>query len=153
MGDPAWPPALHGEQIGVTTLTMARLQADLLYGLPPRLEPAALDEAALIAHFGPEVGRSCWQEFRRKRVDPGTADQLNQRLADDWDEIRRQIAAVDRSPERLREVLERAGAKTTPEALGWPGAFYRQAVRHAREIRNRYTFLDLAADSGLLETA
>jgi hypothetical protein len=24
-------------------------------------------------------------------------------------------------------------------------------VRHAREIRNRYTFLDLAADGGVLE--
>jgi glycerol-1-phosphate dehydrogenase [NAD(P)+] len=153
MGDPAWPQSLHGEQIGVTTLTMARLQADLLYGPPPRLAPAALDEAALIAHFGPEVGRSCWQEFRRKRVDPGAANQLNQRLAEGWDEIRRRIAAIHRSPERLREILERAGAGTTPEALGWPRAFYRQAVRHAREIRNRYTFLDLAADSGLLETA
>jgi hypothetical protein len=25
-------------------------------------------------------------------------------------------------------------------------------VRHAREIRNRYTFLDLAADSGVLDS-
>jgi glycerol-1-phosphate dehydrogenase [NAD(P)+] len=39
----------------------------------------------------------------------------------------------------------------TPEALGWPRAFYRAAVRHAREIRGRYTFLDLAADSGLFD--
>ena len=39
----------------------------------------------------------------------------------------------------------------TPEDLGWPRASYRTAVRHAREIRNRYTFLDLAADSGVLD--
>ena len=30
--------------------------------------------------------------------------------------------------------------------------FYRGAVLHAREIRDRFTFLDLAADSGLLDT-
>jgi glycerol-1-phosphate dehydrogenase [NAD(P)+] len=151
MGDPSWPEALHGEQIGVTTLTMASLQASLLDGPPPRIDLCPIDEAALIAHFGPELGRSCWQEFRPKRVDPGAAIQLNHRLAERWEEIRRRIAAIHRPPQQLRETLERAGAAITPEALGWPRAFYRDAVRHAREIRNRYTFLDLAADSGVLD--
>ncbi len=45
------------------------------------------------------------------------------------------------------------GAPTTPEDLHWPRRFYGEAVRHAREIRNRYTFLDLAADSGMLDDA
>jgi hypothetical protein len=30
-------------------------------------------------------------------------------------------------------------------------AFYHEAVRRGREIRDRYTFLDLAADSGGLD--
>jgi len=151
MGDPAWPENFHGEQIGVTTLTMAGLQASLLDGAAPRIQPSPIDEAALVHHFGPELGRSCWQEFRHKRVDPGAAIQLNQRLAERWDEIRLRIAAIHRPPQQLREALERAGAATTPEALGWPREFYRAAVRHAREIRNRYTFLDLAADGGVLD--
>jgi glycerol-1-phosphate dehydrogenase [NAD(P)+] len=29
--------------------------------------------------------------------------------------------------------------------------FYREAVCHAREIRKRYSALDLAADAGILE--
>jgi glycerol-1-phosphate dehydrogenase [NAD(P)+] len=151
MADPAWPQNFHGEQIGVTTLTMAGLQASLLDGPPPRLRPSATEEAAVVEHFGSELGRSCWQEFRQKRVDPGAALQLNQRLAERWNEIRRQIAAVHRPPQQLREILERAGTATAPEALGWPRAFYSEAVRHAREIRNRYTFLDLAADGGRLD--
>jgi glycerol-1-phosphate dehydrogenase [NAD(P)+] len=151
MGDPAWPESLHGEQIGVTTLSMARLQAGLLDGPPPRVRACAADEADLIDHFGPELGRSCWQEFRKKRVDPGAAVQLNHRLQDHWDEIRRCIALIHRPPEQLRATLERSGAEVRPAALGWPRGFYEDAVRHAREIRNRYTFLDLAADSGLLE--
>jgi glycerol-1-phosphate dehydrogenase [NAD(P)+] len=151
MGDPGWPESFHGEQIGMTTLTMARLQARMLAGPPPRVQPSATDEAALIEHFGRDLGRSCWREFRKKRVDPGAAIQLNDRLAASWDEIRARIAGVHRSPGQLCEILERAGAPTTPEALGWPRDFYRDAVRHAREIRNRYTFLDLAADSGLLD--
>jgi glycerol-1-phosphate dehydrogenase [NAD(P)+] len=51
----------------------------------------------------------------------------------------------------LENVLLRAGAPLAPEDLSWPRAFYDTAVRHAREIRNRYTFLDLAADSGFFE--
>ena len=54
---------------------------------------------------------------------------------------------------RLEAVLKAAGAPTTPEELGWPRGFYLEALRHAREIRNRYTFLDLAADSGVLQDA
>jgi glycerol-1-phosphate dehydrogenase [NAD(P)+] len=151
MGGPAVPDNLHGEQIGVTTLLMAGLQARLLDGPPPRLEPSPVDEAALIAHFGPELGHSCWQEFRHKRTDRGAALQLNQRLAERWDEIGARIAAITRPAEQLHAVLERAGAATTPEALGWSRGFYDEAVRHAREIRNRYTFLDLAADGGVLD--
>ena len=151
MGDRSWPESFHGEQIGVTTLTMARLQEQLLNGPPPRFRPPAIDEAALIDHFGPELGRSCWQEFRSKRVDRGAAIQLNRRIAAGWDEIRARIASVRRSPEQLLDTLKRAGAPTAPAELGWPADFYCDAVRHAREIRNRYTFLDLAADSGMLD--
>ena len=30
-------------------------------------------------------------------------------------------------------------------------AFYKEAVKHAREMRNRYSVLDLADDAGLLD--
>jgi glycerol-1-phosphate dehydrogenase [NAD(P)+] len=51
----------------------------------------------------------------------------------------------------LSLVLKAAKAPRAPEDLGWPRASYQLAVRHAREIRNRYTFLDLAADAGTLD--
>ncbi len=51
----------------------------------------------------------------------------------------------------LEDVLRRAGAPTKPADIGWPEDFYRSAVRHAREIRDRYTFLDLAADAGMID--
>jgi glycerol-1-phosphate dehydrogenase [NAD(P)+] len=52
---------------------------------------------------------------------------------------------------RLREALVAAGAPTTGVDLGLPSGFYRTAVRHAREIRDRYSILDLADDAGVLE--
>ena len=44
-----------------------------------------------------------------------------------------------------------AGAPTTGVDLGLPAGCYRAAVRHAREIRDRYSILDLAGDAGVLE--
>jgi glycerol-1-phosphate dehydrogenase [NAD(P)+] len=153
LAPPEWPEAFHGEQIGVTTLSMARLQERLLEGGPPRLEPSAPDESSITAHFGADLGAACWAEFQGKRLDAERVEALNGMLTDGWDEIRARLRAVMLPATRLEAVLQAAGAPTTPEELGWPRNFYSQALRHAREIRNRYTFLDLAADSGALQDA
>jgi glycerol-1-phosphate dehydrogenase [NAD(P)+] len=153
MGDASWPAAFHGEQIGVTTLTMARLQQALLDGPAPRLAHDADDEAAFIRRFGATLGPSCWAEFAQKRNDPARAKLLSDRLAACWGTLQDSIGAILRPAAELRRVLERAGAPTLPAAIGWPAEFYREAVRNARLIRNRYTFLDLAAGAGRLEAA
>jgi glycerol-1-phosphate dehydrogenase [NAD(P)+] len=150
MGDPAWPESFHGEQIGVTTLTMARLQ-DRLLEQPPVIRPTVVDTADIAAHFGAETGAACVGEFRAKALSAAEAERLNARIAGAWPEIRARIAAIRRSTESLQGTLAAAGAPTSAAALGWPTAFYRTAVRRARQIRNRYTFLDLAGDAGLLE--
>lgn len=151
LGDAAWPHAFHGEQIGVTTLTMARLQERLLDGRPPVVRTNGLDEWAFVARYGEELGRSCWAEFQQKRLNTARARAVNSRIAARWDDICSTIAQVTRPAQFLADVLRRAGAPSRPEELGWPRDFYRRAIRHAREIRNRYTFLDLAVDSDRLE--
>jgi glycerol-1-phosphate dehydrogenase [NAD(P)+] len=146
-----WPEAFHGEQVGVATVTMARLQERLLDGGPPRLSPTRLAEADVLAHFGPRLGAACWREVSAKRLDAAAAEALTRRLAEGWDAMRTRLLAVTRPAGILRDALRRAGAPTEPEALGWPRPVYREAVRRAREIRNRITFLDLAADAGVLD--
>lgn len=148
--NPDWPPCFHGEQIGVATLTMARLQERMLADGAPRLHPSAVDEASIIEHFGLELGAACWAEFKPKRLDEEGARMLNARIDSSWDAIAARITAISLPAAMLEDVLARADAPRTPEDLGWPADFYDGAVRHAREIRNRYTFLDLAADSGAL---
>jgi glycerol-1-phosphate dehydrogenase [NAD(P)+] len=152
LASPEWPPSFHGEQVGVATLAVAALQEDILGEPAPRIGPTRADEAALVRHFGPALGPACWRELSRKRLDAVAADALTRRLAEDWEKIRGHLLPVTRTAEELRAALARAGAPVTSEALGWPRAFLREAVLHAREIRSRWTFLDLAADSGRLET-
>ncbi|MBC7977639.1 MAG: hypothetical protein H7138_21900, partial [Myxococcales bacterium] len=43
-------------------------------------------------------------------------------------------------------VIAAAGAPREPAELGWSATLFDAAITHAREIRNRYTFLDFAAD-------
>jgi glycerol-1-phosphate dehydrogenase [NAD(P)+] len=145
--DPAWPPSLHGEQIAVSTLTMARIQAGMLKRTDIQLGASAVTPTELAARFGAEAGAACWSAFARKALDRDRAAALNARLKSDWPEIRRTIHAVHRSPAALESALRRAHAPTRPEEIGIPEPAYREAVLHAREIRDRFTFLDFAAES------
>ena len=137
----------HGEQIAVTAVAMAELQ-DRILGLAaaPVLRPTAIDRDAVVAHFGPLQGDACWRELEQKLLDRDATDAVNARLARDWDAIRDRIAGVTLGAPRMIEILAAAGAPTTGAALGWPAQLFASALGHARELRDRYTFLDLAAD-------
>jgi glycerol-1-phosphate dehydrogenase [NAD(P)+] len=52
--------------------------------------------------------------------------------------------------ETMRGSLAAAGGATTALELGLDPDLYRTAVLHAREMRNRYSVLDLLGDSGEL---
>jgi glycerol-1-phosphate dehydrogenase [NAD(P)+] len=152
MGSPQWPESFHGEQIGVCTLTMSRIQKRLLTEDTPRVKPNLLCERDMLHHFGIELGVECWREFSQKKLDATAADALNSLLRKDWKKIQERIVSIIHPVQTLRDALFQAGAPLTPEDLHWPRSFYLKAVGHAREIRHRYTFLDFAADCGLLET-
>lgn len=144
------PPFLHGEQVAVATLTMAHLQEAMLDGPAPVLRASNVDPAMLHAHFGAETGHECWREFDAKRLDDERAARLTERAAMQWDGLRRATAAARIPSPRLAAVLRRAGGPLRANDIGLDPPFYAQAVRHARFLRNRFTFLDLAADSGVL---
>jgi glycerol-1-phosphate dehydrogenase [NAD(P)+] len=149
MGGAELPESFHGEQIGVTTLTMARLQERML-DKTPRVAPTVVDAADIYAHFGGATGAACVTEFAAKALDTRGVEALNARIETRWDDIRAAIAAVLRPVAALERTLGAAGAPTSAAALGWPPGFYGDAVLRARQIRNRFTFLDLAGDAGQL---
>jgi glycerol-1-phosphate dehydrogenase [NAD(P)+] len=147
-----WEPALHGEQIAVTTLVMAKLQDKILaLPSPPQLRASKVSAASLKAHFGEDVGLACWKDIQPKLSDNERAVRLNERLQAIWPSLKSEIAAVRRPAAQIEAALVEAEAPRRYSAIGLPRATFKDAVLHAREIRNRYTFLDLAADSGLLE--
>ena len=148
----AHPGSLHGEQVGVATLTLSRLQNALLRAeRPPEVRATRLDEAAMRARYGAALADGVIAAFRAKALDDAAAARMNAQLAEVWPTMSARIRKIMLPTARLREALIAAGAPTTGVDLGLPAGFYRAAVRHAREIRDRYSILDLAGDAGVLE--
>jgi glycerol-1-phosphate dehydrogenase [NAD(P)+] len=146
------PGSLHGEQVGVATLTLSRLQHALLGDeRPPEVRATLVDEAAMSGRYGAGLADRVITQFRKKALDEAGAARMNARLAEVWPAMSARMREVMLPTERLREALVAAGAPTTGVDLGLPSGFYRTAVRHAREVRDRYSILDLAGDAGVLE--
>ncbi|WP_114391455.1 iron-containing alcohol dehydrogenase [Notoacmeibacter marinus] len=146
------PGSTHGQQVGVTTLTMARLQEHFLSReQAPEVGPTQIDEADMARRMGPEVAAQCAEYYRKKAFDQKAADAFNERIGKLWPELREECLAMRVGPQRLAKYLEAAGGPTTAEALGIPVEFYREAVSHAHEMRDRFSFADIACDSGVLK--
>ena len=145
------PSVLHGEQIAVTTLSLARLLHALLEIRPVVLEDPQSD-ADLEVRYGGDLSASVIEEFDHKRLNRRRVEELNDRLASRWPEIRDRLGAILLSVAKIESTLKAAGAPLTPADIHLDRGFYEDALLHAREIRNRFTALDLAAGSGLLQT-
>jgi glycerol-1-phosphate dehydrogenase [NAD(P)+] len=147
-----WDVPFHGEQIAVTTLVMARLQEDVLARqAPPEFRATRVCESDLKAHFGAEIGAACWAEIASKVFNGQQADELTGKLAVMWPSLREELGTVMRPAGEITAALSAAGAPLKYGDLGLGRDAFADAVQYARTIRNRYTFLDLAADSGLLD--
>jgi glycerol-1-phosphate dehydrogenase [NAD(P)+] len=146
------PGSLHGEQVGVATLTISRLQNAVLRAeRPPEVRPTRLDDAAMRARYGGRLGDLCIAESRAKALDRQAAERMSARLAEVWPAMTPRLCEIMLPAERLEGAMAAAGAPISCLDLGLERAFYQSAVRHAREIRRRYSILDLAGDAGLLD--
>ena len=145
------PGTLHGQQVGVGVLTMGRLQAQMLASAtPPTLRPTVFDPADMARRMGQAVASECFADIGPKTFDGRATSALNEKLQEIWPDLRDELARFIVPPNDMERLLRASGGPATAGDLGVPVDFYRESVVHCREMRNRYSFLDLAADSGIL---
>jgi glycerol-1-phosphate dehydrogenase [NAD(P)+] len=157
-GSRAGPEPLHGAQVGVTCILTADLMRWLADTAPRDLPgpsltiPDAWEEAepALAARHG-ALWNVVRDEARAKYRGASNRAKRFASLRERWVEIWAVLSPLCPEPGYLREALRRAGAATTPAELGLSKGRVYRALLGAREIRSRYTILDLAAEVGLLE--
>lgn len=145
------PGTLHGQQVGVGVLTMGRLQQQMLASAtPPKVSATMIDVAGMTKRMGSAVAEQCFTEIQPKILSAKEASALNEKLQQIWPELRRELQAFMIPVDEMTRLLASAGGPLTAKDLGVPVDFYQEAVVHCREMRNRYSFLDLAADAGIL---
>ena len=146
------PGTLHGQQVGVASLTMARLQSKLLRSdKPPTLKSTIIDLPDMERRMGKEIAKQCRDEFVKKSFEGASLEQANERLQEIWTELKEEVQPFLISVDEMVEMLKSSGGPVNYKQLGVDANLYRDAIIHCREMRNRFSFLDIAADAGLLE--
>ena len=146
------PNSLHGQQVGVATLTMGRIQQWFIdQEKPPQLKPTHINTDDMIRRMGSKAASQCAAEYRKKSLNENSAAQFNERLQEIWPDLRAELRHWVVPVSEMSSRLKLAGGALTANDLELPVDFYREAVRHAHEMRNRFSFADLACDAGLLD--
>jgi glycerol-1-phosphate dehydrogenase [NAD(P)+] len=142
------PGTSHGEQVGVGTVTMSQMHNQVLSGdSPPLMHATLIPEADLRARFSAEVAENLITQTRMKALDEASAEALNNRFASEWPTLSKRLRSVMLPFDQLRSAMQTAGCQLTATDLALPADFYREAVRSARYIRDRFSMLDLVDDS------
>ena len=145
------PGSLHGEQVGVATMTMARLQELMLDDAnPPHFQANLLDIDGMKRRYGLQA-EDCIATARKKVLTPERADCLNHDIGERWPTIRQVLKSVMRPLSEINQAMQAVGAALAPADINLDPMFYGRAIRHAHEIRDRFSMLDLADHNGLLE--
>lgn len=146
------PGTVHGQQVGVASVTMARLQARLLAREEaPQLKPWQPDEAAIRARYPDAAVDACLKASRAKAMDADQTAAFNAKLRDLWPSLRGTLTPMLLDADDMARHLHNAGGGATYEEIGLDRDLYVEALWRCREMRDRYSLLDLAADAGLLE--
>ena len=148
----AHPGTTHGQQVGVASLALARLHGELLaLDRPPKVRPTIIREDDFIVRYGRLIGPMCYGEAKKKALDADSAKAFNAKLEALWPELREELKAFFMDPAEMKAILAAAGGPTTATELGLSVPLWRKAMKYARDVRNRWSFLDLADDAGLLD--
>jgi glycerol-1-phosphate dehydrogenase [NAD(P)+] len=146
------PGSTHGQQVGVATLAIARLQKEMLeLTRAPQIKPTRLAQDDFILRYGKALGSMCFAEAAKKTFDAEGARAFNLRIERVWPELREELQKFMIEPDEMKRILQSAGGPVTATELGLSRSVWRQAMKHGRDIRNRWSFLDLADDCGLLD--
>jgi glycerol-1-phosphate dehydrogenase [NAD(P)+] len=160
-GTEGGPPPEHGLKVGFGSIAIAAfyerlLQRDLgAIDISGRRDAwpswAEVEQEVRAAHTTPGLDQAAITQSREKYID---ADQLAARLAllrERWPGLRDRLQDQLLPADQLRAQLRAAGCPTSPAELGLRLADLKATYIRARMIRSRYTVLDLAYETGILD--
>ena len=161
LGKDADPPLSHGFKVGMGSVAIAALYELLLERDLADLDIEALkdswptrekmEQSVRAQHTSPELEEGAVEQTLAKYI---SADELAERLEllrEVWPGLREKVREQLMPAWEIKEMLEAAGCPTTPVEIGLGWGNFEKSYRRAQTIRKRYTVLDLASETGLLD--
>jgi glycerol-1-phosphate dehydrogenase [NAD(P)+] len=151
----------HGFKVGVATLAVTRLYEQLLAFPMAKLDvdacvarwpEAAATEMEIQRIFaGSGFTATALKETHAKHISPAALHAQLQRLREVWPQLQARLRDQLMPSAELECRLNAVGAPTTPEAIGLTRDRLRDSFVRAHHIRRRFTVLDVARRTGLLD--
>jgi glycerol-1-phosphate dehydrogenase [NAD(P)+] len=151
----------HGMQVGLGTIASSALIEWLLVQDLSRLPLMALcrdwpdrEQAEADVRRAHSPGAQADQAVTETLAKHPTVAELRARLeraGEAWPALSEWLRSWALPPCEARDRLDRAGCPTDPRSIGLDFNRLRQSYSLARQVRKRYTVLDLALETGLLE--
>lgn len=150
---------LHGRQVGVGTITAAFLYKKLRALSPESIAPEALaarlapweEHRKLIEERFGSLAESVLGHAEAGYPDPETLRARMASLKEQWSAIMGELDGSLRDPDAIEAELRSAGAPVRFKDLGVDRERAYRSVAHSRDIRSRYTILDLVWELGYLD--
>jgi len=155
------PRLSHGFKVGVGTVAIAALYELLLQRDLSDLDIGSLqdswpsreemEQSVREQHTDPDLEEGAVEQTLAKYV---SAEELAERLEllqKVWPELREKVREQLLPAGEIKQMLKAAGCPTAPEEIGLGWDEFERTYRRAQTIRKRYTALDLAFETGLLE--
>ena len=151
-------PIPHGTQVGVGTVLILKLveklrQKDVDFNAA-RIAAKAYDSAAwegkIRAAYGPAAQGVIDMERTAQKNETGARLERIRTMETHWEEI---CALLDGLPsaEQITELLKSLDSPCSPSEIGVDKDLLKKTFLYCKEVRARYTFLQMVWDLGLLE--
>lgn len=155
------PAVLHGTKVGVGTVTAIRLyqkfmETEIDYEEAERkAEQFQFDRWAenIRRTYGVAADSVIANEKKEKKNDPERVKRRLTVIRDRMEEIRAAVEELVPPQGTVKEILEALNAPTNPLELGIDCAMVADSIEVAKEVRDRYTLLQLLWDLGILKSA
>jgi len=154
-------PVAHGFKVAVGTIAAAALYERVLARDLARLDVdgaleawptrAQVERRVRTLHEHEAIAEHAVAETLAKHVDHAQLRARLRRLRERWPVLRERLDAQLLPAARLHDLLRAAGCPTDPSAIGVDRDAFIQDHARAHTIRARYTVLDLASDTGVLD--
>ncbi len=153
-------PLLHGTKVGVGTLVIARVYEKLF-----NMDVKSIARQRLASHISQDkdfrlknmqdIFGDAWPKVRLEshaKLEEEDIKSDLERVIERWDIIREKISWILRPVQELEGSLKTLGGPVSFRELGVSHKEVMQTLLYAKDMRNRYTILDLAYELGILES-